>query len=196
MGGQIPHHLSLFVCLWARHSTQIASYKSDWLWLVGGQRGRLAQNGRHLTISLPQRCLEVHMKLRLTTTSVNVMWMQNGSLIFVSFYRSQVMARTHLFLRGRRCCCAVMYWTDCSPSPSSLLVSLLWGIRLVTQPHWVRVVCRTAVCYCLPVTLFKIMMHSITLIKVSSTALSGWCWIVAKYLRLLFFTNCISERIL
>lgn len=162
-------------------------------WLVGGQRWHLVHIGGHLPISL-QGCLQLHLKLRLTT-SVNVMLIHNGLLIFLLFCRIKVMTWPRLFLSGRRCCCAITYWTDCSPSPSSLLVSLLWGIRLVTQPLWIRVVCRMVVCYCWPVTSSKIMMHSITLIKISSTALSSWCWIVAKVFRLLFFLNSISKRI-
>lgn len=39
------------------HLTHIASYECEW---VGGPRGRLAQNGCHASVSLPQATRVVH----------------------------------------------------------------------------------------------------------------------------------------
>lgn len=108
----------------------------------------------------------------------------------LSFYRIQVMTWLRLFLAGRRNCSVITYWTDCSPSPSSLLASLLSVIRLVTQSPWIRDACRTAVCHCWPVTLSRswyIWSHW----SKSSTALSGW-YILAKVFYA-FVSNFLSN---
>lgn len=65
-------------------------------------------------------------------------------MFFFWFHRSPTSAKKRLSpsLTGRRLCCATTPWTDSSPSPSSPLVSLLLGIRLITQKVQHRDACR------------------------------------------------------
>lgn len=64
---------------------------------------------------------------------------------FFWFYRIPVMTRLSPLLAGRRSRCASTPWTDSSPSPSSLLGSLLLVIRLITQSARLRDACNVAV---------------------------------------------------
>lgn len=59
-------------------------------------------------------------------------------MVFIfKFYR-----RLTPLIAGRKLCCATTPWTDSSPSLSLPLVSLLLGIRLITQRVQLRNACR------------------------------------------------------
>lgn len=53
-GQRITDNQSLSLCSWARQSTQIASYKCEWM-LHGGQRGCLVHIDCHTSTNLPYR---------------------------------------------------------------------------------------------------------------------------------------------
>lgn len=113
--------------------------------------------------------------------------------IFFWFYRSPTSAMNTVSpsLDGSRLCCATTPWTDFSPSPSSPLVSLLLGIRLITHKAQLRDACREQ-------QIFSVRWHEavncpsivclITLIK----AFSGWlCTCVTVFV--LWFLPCMCE---